>query len=89
VVRRNGEAPATDRAVNRGQDEESSAKRTRPDSPKPNQSSIFAVCDGRVCLGHVLSRGKLGFEAFDSEDKSIGTFDTLLAATRALPGRAR
>jgi hypothetical protein len=32
------------------------------------------VYDGRQCLGHVLSRGPKGFEAFDRDDKSLGLF---------------
>jgi hypothetical protein len=32
------------------------------------------VCDGRQCLGHMLSRGKSGIEAFDRDDKSLGLF---------------
>jgi hypothetical protein len=49
-------------------------------------ASIAYVCDGRQCLGHILFRGKLGFEAFDRDDKSVGIFKTQAEAARALPG---
>jgi hypothetical protein len=32
------------------------------------------VFDGRQCLGHVLSCGHAGFEAFSSNDVSLGVF---------------
>jgi hypothetical protein len=38
----------------------------------------------RECLGHVLARGKLGFEAFDRDDKSACIFDTRHQAANAL-----
>jgi hypothetical protein len=37
-----------------------------------SRNALAYVYDGRECLGHVLSRGKLGFEAFGPDDKSIG-----------------
>jgi hypothetical protein len=32
------------------------------------------VYDGQQCLGHIIARGRSGFEAFDSEDRSLGLF---------------
>jgi hypothetical protein len=46
--------------------------------------SLIYVYDGRACLGHVLSRGKLGFEAFDLDEKSLGLFPTQRAAATAI-----
>jgi hypothetical protein len=42
------------------------------------------VYDGQQCLGHVLSRGPKGFEAFDRDDKSVGLFETQRQAANAL-----
>ncbi len=42
------------------------------------------VHDGRACLGHVLSRGKEGFEAFDADDKSLGLYSAQALAVAAL-----
>ena len=46
------------------------------------------VYDGRQCLGHVLARGKLGFEGFDREEVSLGIFKTQAAAADAVFGAA-
>jgi hypothetical protein len=37
-----------------------------------------------ACRGHVLARGKLGFEAFDIDDRSLGVFPTQDAAINAI-----
>ena len=37
---------------------------------------MLSVYDGQCCLGHILQRGKRGFEAFDLDDKSLRTFPT-------------
>ena len=56
---------------------------------KPTPASALAyVYDGRQCLGHVLGRGKLGFEATDRNDKSVGIFKTQSAAANALVERS-
>jgi hypothetical protein len=39
--------------------------------------------DGR-CIGFVCSRGKLGFEAFDSEERSLGVYGTQREAAAAI-----
>jgi hypothetical protein len=45
---------------------------------------MISVYDGRQCLGHVLARGKAGYEAFDPSDKSLGIFETQRQAANAL-----
>jgi hypothetical protein len=50
------------------------------DAPLP----WFAVFSGRECCGHVLNRGRQGFEAFDCDDRSVGLFPTRSAAIAAL-----
>jgi NUMOD1 domain-containing protein len=47
-------------------------------------TSLSYVYDGRQCLGHVIGRGKLGFEAFDRDDKSLGVFPSIRDAANAL-----
>jgi hypothetical protein len=46
-----------------------------------------SVYDGRVCLGHIVNRGKLGFEAFDTGDASLGVYPTARAAADAIRAR--
>jgi len=45
---------------------------------------MVSVYDGQQCLGHVLARGKAGYEAFDPNETSIGVFDTQRQAANAL-----
>lgn len=47
---------------------------------------MVAVYDGRACLGHVLGRGKAGFEAFDGDDHSLGIFPSQRADAAAIMG---
>jgi hypothetical protein len=47
-------------------------------------ASLSYVYDGRRCLGHIIARGKTGFEAFDADDKSVGLFPSQRAAADAL-----
>lgn len=51
---------------------------TKPTAP------LAYVYDGQQCLGHVLSRGPKGFEAFDRDDRSLGLFATGKQAANAL-----
>jgi hypothetical protein len=52
--------------------------------PSPAASPLVAVYDGRHCVGHVLARGKLGFESFNRDDRSVGVFATQREAIAAL-----
>jgi hypothetical protein len=47
-------------------------------------SPLAYVYDGRECLGFVLARGKLGFEALDREEHSPGLFSTQREAAAAI-----
>jgi hypothetical protein len=40
--------------------------------------------DGRRCLGFILARGKLGFEAMDRDEQSLGLFRWQRAASDAI-----
>jgi hypothetical protein len=52
----------------------------------------LSVTDGQRCIGHILSRGKAGVEAFDVLDRSLGLFPNQKAAadavTKAVGGAA-
>ena len=51
------------------------ARPTRPTrSASATTALLISVFDGRQCLGHVLGRGRAGFEAFSGEDVSLGLF---------------
>jgi hypothetical protein len=53
-------------------------------APKSTTAPLAYVYDGRQCLGHVLGRGPIGFEAFDRDDKSLDLFETARQAASAL-----
>jgi hypothetical protein len=48
------------------------------------RNSWVSVYDGQRCLGHIISRGRDGHEAFDLDDKSVGIFPTQREAAAAL-----
>ena len=50
---------------------------------------MLSVYDGQRCLGHIIVRGKRGFEAFDADDCSLGTFPTEHEAADAVSMRVR
>jgi hypothetical protein len=52
-------------------------------------TSWMPVFEGQTCVGHVLSRGKTGYEAFDNDDRSRGLFPTKEAAIHAIAGEGR
>jgi hypothetical protein len=53
-----------------------------------DQNQMLAVFDGRTCAGHILPRGRAGFEAFDASDRSLGLFETWQAAASSIPDSA-
>jgi len=54
---------------------------------KPTRPTWQAVYDGQRCIGHLLSRGRLGVEAFDADDRSLGIFPTTQEAAAAIPAK--
>jgi hypothetical protein len=52
-------------------------------------NSLLSVYDGQRCIGHVLARGKTGFEAFDAEERAIGIYATQREAANAIMERGR
>jgi hypothetical protein len=51
-------------------------------------SPVQSVYNGQVCLGHIVSRGKCGFEAYDTDDISLGIFPDQQTAAAAISRRA-
>jgi hypothetical protein len=49
---------------------------------------MLTVHDGRTCIGHIIARGRDGFEAFDVNDRSIGIFQTQAQAAAAVSAEA-
>jgi hypothetical protein len=47
-------------------------------------SPLSYVYDGKQCVGHIIARGKLGHEAFDREERSLGMYETAAKAANAL-----
>jgi len=57
----------------------------RPTTATAARSSpLLSAYDGQRCIGFVCSRGKLGFEAFDSEKRSLGVYGTQREAAAAI-----
>jgi hypothetical protein len=49
---------------------------------------LQAVYSGRVCIGFLLPRGKVGVEALDVNDRSLGLFPDTKTAAAAVSARA-
>jgi hypothetical protein len=47
-------------------------------------TSWAAIMLGCQCIGHIVSRGPMGLEAFDPDDKSLGLFGSQAEAADAL-----
>jgi hypothetical protein len=46
--------------------------------------SLVSVYDGQLCIGFILNRGKLGHEAIDKNERSLGLFKTTAQAANAI-----
>jgi hypothetical protein len=51
-------------------------------------STMVSVYEGTNCLGHVLRKPKVGFEAYDRDDKLIGVYPTAPEAANAVTAAA-
>ena len=47
-------------------------------------TGLLSVYDGRHCVGFVLPRGKVGFEAFDADQRPLGIFPSQREAAAAI-----
>jgi len=45
---------------------------------------LVSIYDGRECVGFVISRGKLGFEAFTADQHSLGIYPNQKGAADAI-----
>jgi hypothetical protein len=50
---------------------------------------MLSVYSGQQCIGFVLARGRRGYEAFDSGERSLGAFTTQGEAVDAVSAAAR
>jgi hypothetical protein len=57
-----------------------------PDTIALSSRPSLAVYDGQIRLGHLVRRGD-GFEAFDVDGVSYGTFHDMKSAAFILPAR--
>jgi hypothetical protein len=48
---------------------------------RPCLATVFA---GQTCIGFLLSRGKLGHEAFTADERSLGVFPSMKLAASAV-----
>ncbi len=86
MIARNGEASATDGAVNRGLNEDrSNAKRPCRSIRENPASQAFAVTDGGLSVGTVKLIDRI-YIATDTTYTEIGRFDSLREAARAFDG---
>ena len=62
------------------------ARPTRPthEGSASAASAMLSVFDGRQCIGHVVGRGRAGFEAYDADQRSLGVFASQRAAVDAI-----
>jgi hypothetical protein len=54
----------------------------------PTTTGMISIYAGQTCLGHAMARGRLGFEAFDLNDRSLRMFRTRAAAVDAVSSSA-
>jgi hypothetical protein len=52
----------------------------------PNRFPLVSVYDGRECVGFIIARGRLGFEAFGADQRSLGIFPNQKGAADAITG---
>jgi hypothetical protein len=46
--------------------------------------TMMPVLHGPRCVGFIFNRGKLGFEAFNSDERSLGTYPSQQEAAGAI-----
>jgi hypothetical protein len=71
-------------ARNRRRDRQATSTRSTIYGSGTISMPMISVYDGRELRGFVLARGKLGFEAFDCGERSLGTFKTQREAADAI-----
>jgi hypothetical protein len=48
------------------------------------RGALISVYSGAACLGFILARGKLGFEAFTADERSLGIYPNQHSAADAI-----
>jgi hypothetical protein len=82
VVFRKGAGPATGASAPR---EARKARHKQPSKSSPQETQHWwSIYVGRECLGHVVGRGRAGFESFDANDHSLGIFPSVKLAADAV-----
>jgi hypothetical protein len=57
-------------------------------SAPAHRPAFLSVYDGRACTGFILNRGKLGFEALDADERSLGIFSSTQDTANAISARS-
>jgi hypothetical protein len=57
---------------------------TARDGKQTQAAPMLSVYEGRACIGFIITRGKLGFQAFSADLVSLGTFPTQREAADAI-----
>jgi hypothetical protein len=58
--------------------------RRRHERRQASRLPLAYVYDGRQCIGHVIARGKAGYEAFGVDDAGLGLFPSQRGAANAV-----
>ena len=51
---------------------------------RAHATPMVSVYHGQTCIGHILGRGRSGFEAFNAHQHSLGMFPTAHTAADAI-----
>jgi hypothetical protein len=84
VAPRKARGPAADRAAREPRASVSAGELRIREATNSPHTCLAAVYDGQTCIGFLLSRGKLGHEAFDADENSLGIFPTVKLAAAAV-----
>jgi hypothetical protein len=60
----------------------------QPASQPNNAPTMLSVYSRTTCIGFILRRGKLGYEAFTANERSLGLFKNQNDAAAAVSERA-
>lgn len=84
--RRKASRPATAETVNRPRGSQAGERRNRKLDQDDYQFQGFAVYGEEPfrCIGHLISRGRDGYAAYDADDHALGTYPDMKAAADAI-----
>jgi hypothetical protein len=88
VAARKAARPATDRPAREPRRVDRLGQRidtdANPQQPELQAARMLSVFDGRVRVGFIVRRERVGFEAFTADDRSLGLFATERDAADAI-----